>query len=432
MELLRLNPITHLEEARYNKYESLAWNERWQAPGDFQMRSYDISGTLSFLKLGTLVSVPDTHTFAIVNKIDYTLSEDGTIMVSVSGNLVDAIFKHRPAMWMIAATTEPFRKDHEEGDELEFDPRFFLEPSKLALILLKQIDVIHYERPELAYLKLPFKYVKIPTPPRKFSEEKIPYYKYDGGDVLSNLTEFMELGNFGITPIRPGSYGFDDWSKGAEALRVSEKWPESYNNNRPSLIGFYYPDYKADKIIFSSAFDDYIGATNTISTDTPNLMFRSYEDGVMESRIGEVRPEGLHARVGYEEIAIEKEEQWTWDRQLSTDMIYPFAKANLDANSFSLETNGYHPYRSKKFGLRPFDENYYYLGDVVRIDFPWRAGYDVVVNEFIRTADSSGYREYPTFKPFVTTEHFLDTKDPISSMAYRTAKESLTHHDTWL
>ena len=123
MELIRLNNTTHIEEARYENYESLAWNEKYPSGGDFQLRSYNVEEVLSFLKFGTLVTVPDSTMVAMVQEITYELSDDGTRMVNVSGNSIDFIFKYRPARWYISAMTDPDRvegpTEGEYGDPLE-------------------------------------------------------------------------------------------------------------------------------------------------------------------------------------------------------------------------------------------------------------------------------------------------------------------------
>lgn len=434
MELIRLDPKDHVEDKRYTSFESLAWNEKWQEPSDFQMRTYDIEGATKFLKIGTLVTIPDTHTFCTVDNMEYSVDHTGNVILSVTGKSPDNIYKFRPALWRIVASTNPDRKDIEYGDPLELNPKWYKVPSDLVFELLNIIDIKNYQNPELKYLQLPFQYAKIPTPIRKITEERIPYYKFDGGDALSAIKELMEFGRFGITPIRPGSAPHYVASEYAKSLAVSRKWPLEYLEGRPSVMGLYFPDYKADRIVFSHVYDDYIGVSEKVGADTANIKFRSFEDGVIDTFIGEDRPSGLNAKVSYEEIQIKKSEQWHWDRQISTDMTYPFAKEYQNASSFKLEMDGNHPYRPKYFRLEPFDENSYYLGDVVRIEFPWGTSYDAVVKEFVRTADSGGYKEYPTFANFVTTDNFVDTKDPISSMAYETAVRNRVEHkkSIWL
>lgn len=434
MELIRLDYRDHVEERRYTSYESLAWNEKWQEPSDFQMRTYDIEGARDFLEIGTLVTIPDTHTFCTVDTMEYSVDHTGNVILNVTGKSVDNIYKFRPALWLIAASTNKDRKDIEFGDPLELNPKWYHTPSKLLMELVRATDIYHYRNPELSYLQLPFQYAKFPTPPRKITEEKIPYYKFDGGDVLSTMTELMQFGRFGITPIRPGSEPYFVAAEAAKRMATDWGFPADKMENRPSVMGLYFPDYKADTIVFSHVYDDYIGVSETINSNVANIKFRSYEDGVIDTFIGDERPWGLDAKVAYDEIQIKKSEQWHWDRQISTDMTYPFAKEYQKASSFKLEMEGYHPYRPKHFGLRPFDKDSYYLGDVVRIEFPWGSSYDAVVKEFVRTADSGGYKEYPTFESFVTTDNFVDSENPISSMAYETAVRNRVNHvkNNWL
>lgn len=438
MELIRLNKQTHIEESRYENYESLAWNEKFEGGADFQMRSYNVEEVLNFLQLGTLVTIPDSTCVAKVDEISYDLANDGTRMINVMGNSVDSIFKHRPARWEIAAMTNPDRvawPEHGDwGDALETNPAYFLKPTDMLYKIVRRIDVQNYGKPSLSNLRLPFKYTLVKPENGRIREETIPSYTWDGGDVDGVIRELQGFGQFGVTTIRPGSHNYDVYMRQAVDYARANNWEESYfTESRPTLVVMYFPDYKADRIVFSSTFDDYIGAQNTI-TLSPNVQFRSTEDGVMETRIGDVRPQGLDARVTYDEKSVEKVSLYEEIELIKKfDMIRKFAEENLNANKFSLDMDGYHPYREKKFGLRPDDDNYYYLGDVVRVDFPWRAGYDVIVDEFVRTADSSGYREYPTFKPFVTTANFIeDSPRDIHSMAFRTAMQYLESHPDWL
>ena len=440
MELIRLNETTHIEEARYENYESLAWNEKYPSGGDFQLRSYNVEEVLSFLKFGTLVTVPDSTMVAMVQEITYELSDDGTRMVNVSGNSIDFIFKYRPARWYISAMTDPDRvegpTEGEYGDPLETEPKYFIWPSDMVYNLVQRIDVDYYGREELKHLKLPFRYTMIKPKNGLIKEEPIPSYELDGGDAMSSIDGLQEFGQFGVTTIRPGSHNYDVYMRQALERGRAEKWGDDYlkNDSRPTLFAMYMPNYMSKSISFSSMYDDYVGATNTVSIDTPNILFRSTEDGVLETRIGEVPSSGLNARIKYEEKAVEKITLYQDVTKIQRfDMAKGFAKENLDANKFSLDMDGYHPFHDKKFGLRPDDDNYYYLGDVVRIDFPWRSGYDVVVSEFVRTADSSGYKEYPTFTPFLTTSNFVDDSPAdVHSMAFSTALKYIKAHDSWV
>ena len=438
MELIRLNKKTHAEEASYIGYDSLVWNERYQDHGDFSMTSYDIKGVHDFIEQGDLVTVPDSATFCIVEEFSYDLQENGTLRLDVVGRTADCIFEYRPLLAQFAATTSPDRQIEEFGDPLETNIERFLLPSTLFGSIMSIIDGSLLEsRPETKYLKLPFNYGLL-AESETIHEERVASFNVDNGNTWEALTSLMELGRFHISAIRPGSEPYGEALDGIAKLykRVHEKpLPVSQHLDLvakyPTVIAPRFPEYKAEEIIFSSGFDDYQSASNTMSIATDNIRFRSYEDGVVESVIGYEKPVGIDARLVWEEVNIEKSTQWEWDRELTSKFTHQFASDYVNASSFSLGTKGVYPFNDKKFSMVP-GEGHFYLGDVVRIEFPWGVGYNVIVEEFIRTADSSGYQEYPTFRHFVTTDNFMGEKKTISSMPYHTANRSLVDHKDWL
>lgn len=439
MELIRLNKKTHIEEAGYTGFDSLAWNERYQEHGDFQMITYDIEGTHKFIQLGDLVTVPDSETFAIVEDFSYDLDEEGTLMLTVSGTTATVIFDFRPALAEFAATTSPDRFIEEFGDPLETNKEYFQTPSTVLGKFLSIIDgSLIRHRKGTEHLKLPFNYSVMPRS-KTIHEERVPSFAVDeGGPAWGVIHNLMELGRFHFTIVRPGSASYSEALLGIatlhkevheETLRASEhlKLIKQY----PSVGTMFFPEYKAKDISFSAAYDDYQSANNHQTINVDNVRFRAYEDGVLSSTIGEGTPQGIDARLTWEEVNIGKASQWEWDKAITFGFTHPFATDHVLATTYSLGTNGVYPYRHKEFTTLP-GEGRYYLGDVVRLEFPWGSGYDVIVEEFIRTADSSGYREYPTFKHFVTTDNFMGEKPTISSMPYHTANSSLEDHQDWL
>lgn len=439
MELIRLNKITHIEEAGYTDFDSLAWNERYQEHGDFQMITYDIEGAHRFIQLGDLVSVPDSETFAIVEDFSYDLDESGTLTLTVSGTTATVIFDFRPSLAQFAATTSPDRFIEEFGDPLETNKEHFQTPSTVLGKFLSIIDgSLVRDRTGTEHLKLPFNYSAMPAS-QTIHEERVPSFEVDeGAPAWGVINDLMNLGRFHFSIIRPGSASYSGALEGiarlhkqvtGETLRASEHL--QLIKQYPSVGTMFFPEYKAKDIVFSAAYDDYQSANNNMTINVDNVRFRAYEDGVLSSTIGYGTPQGLDARLTWEEVNIGKASQWEWDKELTFGFTHSFATDHVLATTYSLGTNGLYPYRKKVFSTLP-GEGRYHLGDVVRLEFPWGTGYDVIVEEFVRTADSSGYMEYPTFKHFVTTDNFMGEKPTISSMPYHTSNSSLEDHKDWL
>lgn len=421
MIILKLDPET-LEETGelYGDYDSLAWNEKWQSYGDCQIRSYDIGGALRFFELDTFIAIPTSHVVMRVEKVDLELSESGTQMVTVSGKGVEAIFEHRPGLWSIVATTDDFRKDHEFGDDLETTPEYFLDPQTIASKIYQRTNEESYGHPaRLGYLKLPFRdHLDQKFPEGQFTGERIPYYKFGSDSVWTAFDELMELGQFHITVARPGSPYHSRLKTPADG---DKPILTSYLPKRALSDGV-----KGSKVdmSLSAIRNDYIACKQGASADSPNIKFRSHEDGVMETwaNDGAQKPSGLKARVGYEEVSIEKLDEYNFRREETVYFLMPFAKALQDGRTFSLTTDGVFPMDPKDFS--PIDEpGKYYLGDIVTIEFPWGDTVDVRVVEFVRTYDSGGQKEYPTFEPVLYTNKDLSKSigdpEPVHYMSER-------------
>ena len=60
MDFVRLNSGTYIPDKLIEGYNSLVWTERYQDPGEFQLKSFDIAGMKELLPIDTLVSHLET------------------------------------------------------------------------------------------------------------------------------------------------------------------------------------------------------------------------------------------------------------------------------------------------------------------------------------------------------------------------------------
>lgn len=403
MRVIKLNPEDLSETGdSYGDYDSLAWNEKYQEYGDFQLRSYDVEGALEFFTTDTFVGIPNSHTAMRVDRVELELSESGTQMVTVSGKGVESIFEFRPALWSIVGTGDSFRTDHMFGDDRETNPEYFLDPATIASEIYERVNEQSYGYPKrFGHLRLPFHNDIVSLLPEDpdFTSEKIPSYTFGGGSVWEAFSDLMEIGQFHLTVIRPG--GFPGWPEGPRLMGYKPKRAMSQDD---SLGKDSYP------MTLSAVRNDYLAGKQGESSEAPNIRFRSHEDGVMETWVGEAKPKGLHARVGYDEVSIGKMTEYNFRLEETTKFLMPFAQTLLDRETFSLTTDGVFPMDPKTYGI-PVSEvltpNFYYLGDVLTIEFPWGDTVDVRVVEFIRTYDSGGAKEYPSFKPVLYSNQDL-------------------------
>lgn len=98
MEVLRLGvpyDTTYLPDRLIEGYTSMIWTERFQEPGDFELRTNMIDETLQTLPEMTFITHLETDVVMMVENHEINVDEDGSKELVVTGHSLDAFLKHR-------------------------------------------------------------------------------------------------------------------------------------------------------------------------------------------------------------------------------------------------------------------------------------------------------------------------------------------------
>lgn len=416
MELVILDEDL-IEMSRFSEFDSLVWNERYQEPGDFQLRSYGIENTLKVLHNGLLVGVDNSDFVMQVTNIDTDVDSLGNEVVTVTGKTLEHIFAHRPAVPKISSVFT-MDADHPDGWGFGFEDEEVatLDPFQdIIYKVLTQTDTNHYGRSELKWLTLPFLYYTYATEPaggyHGISKLQRHYVIDRGATVQDVLDELLPEAQMGIATMRP---------------RTNNSFWDYHNRNveedptRPGMCIFYSPVRLRDPVTFDYLLEDFTSESIQKEGDFTNIEFRAHEDGVtangdwytsmpdLDSEwhqssglLGDYREGGgLNRRVSLTEglrFDLPQHELQKDHRSSAVRLFDQYAQAN----TYSVETSGIFPYSPKSYGLLRNSLNGFFLGDVVKLNLRGEEGeaVDVQVKEYIRTQDADGYKEYPTFTP---------------------------------
>lgn len=99
MDLVKLSSATWVpEETLIEGYISLIWTERWQTPGEFELKSYDVEGMLARLPEGALVSHLETKEVMEVETHEINDEGEGADaipVITIRGHSISSILHHR-------------------------------------------------------------------------------------------------------------------------------------------------------------------------------------------------------------------------------------------------------------------------------------------------------------------------------------------------
>lgn len=101
MDLVRLGPAystTYIPDQLIEGYNSLIWTERFQAPGEFELKSFDVAGLSALLPEDTLVSHLETQEVMQVETHEIAMVGEGADAepeITIRGRSASTILEHR-------------------------------------------------------------------------------------------------------------------------------------------------------------------------------------------------------------------------------------------------------------------------------------------------------------------------------------------------
>lgn len=101
MDLVRLGPAyssAYIPDQLIEGYNSLIWTERFQAPGEFELKSFDVAGLSAALPQDTLVSHLETQEVMQVETHEINIVGDGADAepeITIKGRSATSILEHR-------------------------------------------------------------------------------------------------------------------------------------------------------------------------------------------------------------------------------------------------------------------------------------------------------------------------------------------------
>lgn len=415
MELVLLDNDM-FEVDRFTNFDSLVWNERYQSPGDFQLRSYGIEEVTRILYGGRLVGISNSDFVMEVKEIGTDVDSNGNEIVTVSGKTPEGVFEYRPANQFIADLF--FRDDvYPDGWEWGYPgiwnpggeyPHNLTDPMTILEDVIRRVDIEHYGRPELAHLRLPWAYHHYRDESGRGivgESEFLEHYTIPWDTtVYGVMEELLPLSERGIAVLRPNANS----TLGQQHLRDMDR-------SRPGMFVWYRPRYLKTEISFDYLQEDYTSESVNQSFEHANVHILTTDEGVhiydgdgalmdpawnRASVKGQANP-GLHTRLSTTTKELLAEDVWDWEYKQTDNEVAELMFENYSGgNTFTLETSGIFPYDHKEYRFGDTSPDAYFLGDEVTLRTRGNLGItaQMQITEYIRSMDSSGYREYPTFK----------------------------------
>lgn len=383
MELLKLDRNTYLPESTVERWKSLIWTERFSEFGEFELVMSDFENAITFLPLGTLLSLRDTSEMMIVDTHDVKYDEQGRRMFVVKGRSASSILDDRDGtlanmhIMSLKNGTQPLT-------------------SMTTYEYIKQmISYLNYHNPNATpinsnedYTMMRMYGAGIDSGPSKQYDLDI----YDQGSAYSIIKKWLDRDGQGFGVDRPGYYASDKNlpynSGGTMGFYVNSGRP--YQSNRGMKL-----NVKADQVdnySYIQSMRNYKNVAYVITdlnttpqlskqyktkqvtlgmqsaTDTPTV-YRGFDRKVLT-----VVQEGLSDDASLNMI------QWSLGRNalLANNRI-----TWLDA---TMANDTVWKYRT-----------HYYLGDVISIQIGSATDTIAMINEVVRTEDENGEFIKPAF-----------------------------------
>lgn len=104
MELYTLDPLFRRDEI-IDQFESLIWTERFQKPGDFELKIRSTPDTRRVFRTGLQLACDKSYRVMIVKAVENNVDDDGRRMLKVTGESLESILEDRAAIQALGSTT---------------------------------------------------------------------------------------------------------------------------------------------------------------------------------------------------------------------------------------------------------------------------------------------------------------------------------------
>jgi hypothetical protein len=381
MELLTLDS-NYQPSQLVERYNSLLWTERYSSAGDFQLVTTDVSRMLKLLPLESLITLRESTVPMLVEVHKIQKSITGAPVLTVTGRSFESVLERRVTLRIVT---------YDNGATYHIEPWIIpgMLPSDTAYYAIRKVigDLVDrrvqpwsgieqfqigpqspwissYDAMPMIDLPLPADFVYVEpddtTPERQFEIKP--------GNLYTVVMELLASNHHGLKAVRP--------SLGNTKIGI-----EIYNGADLT-----------NTVVFDARFDQFEDATyllsNAGSTNTAYVASKTAFQEVYKTTANTEAdiPHSLNRRVTLVDISGEEGVDTPEARRTRALIeLYKYnATALFDGQIGEQVAASYN--------------RDYFLGDIIRLDGEYGLTENVRVSEFIRSADSTGNKAYPTFE----------------------------------
>jgi hypothetical protein len=361
MELVTLNATTNQAEKLVEKYDSLIWTERFNTVGEFQLIAGDVSGFLTMLPEGQVVSLRESNVAMVVETHEISRKKNQPQTITVKGRSFESILDRRVAVLAVAGAA---------GDWI-VNAKI---PSDVAYYIISQIcvtgilDANDIFPSSIVQFATPADYLSTSGPTKSFSVSK--------GNLLAKVLELLQIQakadpstspatpvvvQHGIRAIRPAA--------GATAIGI-----QIYTGTDRSTSIYF--DATRDMLDDGNYLFSKVGSASTAYIIGPSNAVKLNKSASAAT--------GLARRV----ILVDG----TASGETSAAILQQQGELSLAEAVELTMFDG-----SINQDLSPYKYNVdYFLGDTVKVVGDYGLTRMAVVTEYIRSEDDTGIKGYPT------------------------------------
>lgn len=381
----------------YRDFSSFVFNERFQKIGDAQITSYDPEGLFKTFPLNSMMCSSNSMATMQCVKHDYARDATGAVKGVVSCVTPESILQFRSIIKRMAvnATLEAEAKDLMWTDKVD------------VLNVFRQVfswvNNEYHGRSQFKKLQIPFFFEEFLAP------------KYDGSPAITwTYNRVFQPKTFDEYTLSTNDTLYKLWE---EAMKFSQVDGKVQRIPGKTALNFVIrrPIYKADHIRFLP--NHLISETSSKTCDTPNVFVSPMDNlvsvhDVPDENVYDPELMGMNYRMSVRPINGDGYDGsggvYNEDLNRVYDERLKIIKDRADSFVTGVELNkSFVDNRYNMVAVRTNSTTRYEydLGDVVSVDSLMHGLVEMIVSEYIRVQDESGYKEYPVFIPFSSTDH---------------------------